>query len=348
DQRDRRERSQDAGQLQGQVQQRPTGRHRADEQGLLLPQRLGSGQRADQVDDREQGVGAERHGEDNDDLPAEQSPGQRRERRRNRGFHPRTLVAQPGHQVNARCERAGGRLSADRGSGADHGDERQAPAATTRVRRRGDEGQAPAAVTIASVTKPSTIPSRIAQVTSSLSLLARATASSSMTTYRIEPAARARNAMPSSGVVITCPTRVPMNVGPPAMTPGRMSRPQVGRSPAAVSGATMPNPSVALCAPNPITRSRARLSCPVAAEDPIASPSPKLCIPMPTAMSSDNSAALARAASGPAGSSGLYAVAAPGPSGRSAAARRFIQRSKETRLITPPAGQPSIPSHVVT
>ena len=90
----------------------------------------------------------------------------------------------------------------------------------------------------------------------------------------------------------------------------------------------MPNPSVALCAPNPITRSTARLSWPAAADEPIASPSPKLCRPIPVAMSSDSSAALTLAASGPAGSSGLCATAAPGPSGRIAAVRRFIQRSK--------------------
>ena len=90
----------------------------------------------------------------------------------------------------------------------------------------------------------------------------------------------------------------------------------------------MPNPSVALCAPKPITRSKARLSSPAAADEPIARPSPKLCRPMPTAMSSDSSAALALAASGPEGSTGLCATAAPGPSGRIAAARRFIHRSK--------------------
>ena len=74
----------------------------------------------------------------------------------------------------------------------------------------------------------------------------------------------------------------------------------------------------------------------------MASPSPKLCIPMPTAMSSERLAARARAASAPDGIAAGRAVAAPGPSGRMAAARRFIHRSKYTSPISPAPRQPSM------
>ena len=46
----------------------------------------------------------------------------------------------------------------------------------------------------------------------------------------------------------------------------------------------MPNPSVALCSANPITSSSASESPPPLAAWPIASPSEKLCSPMPVAM----------------------------------------------------------------
>jgi hypothetical protein len=78
------------------------------------------------------------------------------------------------------------------------------------------------------------------------------------------------------------------------------------------------------------------------AEAPMARPSPKLCIPMPTAMSIDSPAAWARAASGPAGIRAGCAIAAPGPSGRSRAARCFIHRSKYTRPISPAPTHTSI------
>ncbi len=63
--------------------------------------------------------------------------------------------------------------------------------------------------------------------------------------------------------------------------------PQEGRSPSAASGATMPNPSVPLCSANPMTKMVARPISPLAALPPMASPSPKLCSPMPTAISRD-------------------------------------------------------------
>src|SRR6202042_2823937 len=48
-----------------------------------------------------------------------------------------------------------------------------------------------------------------------------------------------------------------------------------------------PNPSVPLCSANPMTRTVARPISPAAALPPMASPSPKLCRPMPIAMSRD-------------------------------------------------------------
>ena len=50
------------------------------------------------------------------------------------------------------------------------------------------------------------------------------------------------------------------------------------------SGAQMPKPSVALWSAKPITSTIARLISSLAADWPIASPSEKLCRPMPVAM----------------------------------------------------------------
>ena len=68
-------------------------------------------------------------------------------------------------------------------------------------------------------------------------------------------------------------------------------KPQLGTAPWSVavspaSGATMPKPSVALCSAKPITSSVASAISLAAAACPIASPSAKLCRPMPTAISS--------------------------------------------------------------
>ena len=51
-----------------------------------------------------------------------------------------------------------------------------------------------------------------------------------------------------------------------------------------VSGATMPKPSVPLCKAKPMTNIRASPTLPAAAELPMASPSAKLCSPIPTAI----------------------------------------------------------------
>jgi len=67
---------------------------------------------------------------------------------------------------------------------------------------------------------------------------------------------------------------------------GRRRLPSGATSPA--SGATMPNPSVALWRANPMTSRVASATSSRAADCPIASPSAKLCRPMPTAMSSAN------------------------------------------------------------
>ena len=68
------------------------------------------------------------------------------------------------------------------------------------------------------------------------------------------------------------------------MRPSRASLAQLGRSPLAASGATIPNPSVALCKANPTTSRTARGSSPAAAELPMARPSAKLWSPMPMAI----------------------------------------------------------------
>src|ERR1700758_5411586 len=103
----------------------------------------------------------------------------------------------------------------------------------------------------------------------------------------MEPAARVRKTPLMASLVTCAPTAVPTNVGPPPISPMSRRNPQEGRSPSAASGATMPNPSVPLCSANPMTRTVARPTWPAAALPPMASPSPKLCRPMPTAMSSD-------------------------------------------------------------
>ena len=69
----------------------------------------------------------------------------------------------------------------------------------------------------------------------------------------------------------------------------------------------MPNPSVALCRAKPMTRIVASPMAPVAALPPMARPSPKLCSPMPAAISRDRR----RAADQPA-TPVLAAVSSPG------------------------------------
>src|ERR1019366_1443155 len=79
DQRDRDERGEDVGQLQGEVQPGAAGGERADEQRLLPAERLRRGERPDELDDGEEGTGAERDAEHDGNLPAEQPLRQRRE-----------------------------------------------------------------------------------------------------------------------------------------------------------------------------------------------------------------------------------------------------------------------------
>src|SRR6185312_15063040 len=64
-----------ADQLQRQVEPGTAGGQRADQQGLLRAQRLRCGQRADELDQRPDATGAQGDGKDNEDLPADQSPG---------------------------------------------------------------------------------------------------------------------------------------------------------------------------------------------------------------------------------------------------------------------------------
>ena len=99
----------------------------------------------------------------------------------------------------------------------------------------------------------------------------------------MEPAASARNVTESAVLVQAWPMTVPRNVGPPPIRPRSARNFQLGRSPD--MGATMPNPSVALCRPKPMMRTSARPIAPVAPACPIASPSEKLCSPIPVAMS---------------------------------------------------------------
>src|SRR5258706_4155075 len=83
-----------------------------------------------------------------------------------------------------------------------------------------------------------------------------------------------------------------MKVGPPPIAPMANRNPQLGTAclPSAVtspaSGATMPNPSVALWSAKPITNNVARAISLFPAACPIARPSAKLWSPIPTAISS--------------------------------------------------------------
>ena len=104
----------------------------------------------------------------------------------------------------------------------------------------------------------------------------------------MDPAARVREITLMASLVNCRPTAVPTNVGPPPISPMSRGRREEGRSSPEVSGATMPNPSVPLCSANPMTKMVARPISPRAALPPMASPSPKLCSPMPTAISSDS------------------------------------------------------------
>lgn len=71
--------------------------------------------------------------------------------------------------------------------------------------------------------------------------------------------ASVKNTTDTDWDVYACPTAVPMKVGPPPMAPSNSSEPELGirRVPSfaisPVRGATMPNPSVALCNAKPIT-----------------------------------------------------------------------------------------------
>ena len=92
--------------------------------------------------------------------------------------------------------------------------------------------QAPAATRTKSVAKPSMNPSVSPQATVVFRPMVRQTArSGSSTTYRIEPAARARNATDSAALTQACPSSVPRNVGPPPINPTTTRKPQLGTLP---------------------------------------------------------------------------------------------------------------------
>src|SRR5450759_1940918 len=75
---------------------------------------------------------------------------------------------------------------------------------------------APAATSTQSVKKPASRPTRMPHMTSLRKPKPRLTFSSSMTTYRIEPAASVRKATETALLTHTRPSTVPRNVGPPA------------------------------------------------------------------------------------------------------------------------------------
>jgi hypothetical protein len=118
--------------------------------------------------------------------------------------------------------------------------------------------------------------------------------------------------MESASLTHVCPIRVPMKVGPPPIRPSSRRNRQLGFTDSPESGATMPKPSVALWSPKPMIRTIARLISPCAPACPIASPSEKLCRPIPVAISSERKAE----ADSDAAQDGSYsaAEAAPGPS----------------------------------
>ena len=103
-------------------------------------------------------------------------------------------------------------------------------------------------------------------------------------------AGEAKKTTDTAAEVKAWPTAVPKKVGPPPIAPSASRNPQLGiaRVPSglvsAVSGATMPKPSVALCNAKPMTSSVASAISPCAADWPMARPSAKLCRPMPTAI----------------------------------------------------------------
>src|SRR4051812_2485984 len=61
--------------------------------------------------------------------------------------------------------------------------------------------------------------------------------------------------MLTGSLVNRCPISVPKRVGPPPIRPRVVRNAQEGRASAALSGATMPKPSVALCSPTWSVRS---------------------------------------------------------------------------------------------
>jgi hypothetical protein len=141
----------------------------------------------------------------------------------------------------------------------------------------------------------------------------------------MEPAASAKKTIITLWFTQAWPMTVPRNVGPPPIRPSSARKLQLGCSWSPVSGAQMPRPSVALWRPKPMIRTIARLSLSAAADWPIASPSEKLCNPMPVAMKR----ASQRAGDMPVkwcSCSNSAVEAAPGPR-KARRRRRFIQRS---------------------
>ena len=92
----------------------------------------------------------------------------------------------------------------------------------------------------------------------------------------------AKNSVAQRSEYAKPPTQVPKIAGAPP------SRPRTKKCDSAgllrTKGATIPNPSVTLCTIKPITRNAPNARAPVAYDAPMASPSPKLCKPMPSAM----------------------------------------------------------------
>src|SRR3990170_3931939 len=81
------------------------------------------------------------------------------------------------------------------------------------------------------------------------------------------------------------PSQAPRIAGAPAIAANVASRGSESERPSSAAGAAIPSPSVMLWIMKPTTRNEPSVSCPKANDVPIASPSPKLCSPIPIATS---------------------------------------------------------------
>ena len=109
-----------------------------------------------------------------------------------------------------------------------------------------------------------------------------------------------------------------------------------GRAPAARAGATIASPSVVLCSAKPTTRKAPSASAPTEYAAPIATPSPRLCRPMPTAMSSASVAPDAPACRAPRGAGPSATPSRPSARGR----RRRRRRARASRRRRPASPRP--------